>query len=354
MHLRFKRTLIKLLPLFVVLALMAPAPLFVDNSKAAPYVNNRSLKMSSSLPSATGVSYELSFDVPAMPTLGAIKLNVCSNSPLPEDFCAGFSGSGLSSISSFSINGASGFSILGSPTQTEIILSRSPQPTTAGPLIITLRGVGNPAATGSYYGRLELFADQLASTTALYAGGTAIAITQPVDVSTYVPPYLYFCAAINIQGLDCTNLVDYYYDFGEFNSRLTRYGHSQFITATNAGFGYNVTYHGTTMTSGNNIIDPIPTLDTSQIGRNQFGLNLRRNTAPSVGEEPTGYGPYPTIRPNYNQPNRFMFNSGDQLVSINQPSYFTKYTVAYIVNVNSSQAPGVYSTTMLYLALANF
>lgn len=339
--------------IIVVLALML-APLLQGKIRAAPYINNRSLKISSAIAGAMPVNYEFSFDVPAMANLGAIKLSLCSNSPLPELPCNGFNGAGLSSENNVIIAGINGFTVSGTASQTEILLSRPQQASVSTSVTVTIENVTNPTDNGIYFGRIELYPDSDAAQPADYVGGTAISINTPIDVNTYVPPYLYFCAAVQINGLDCSNTVDDYYDFGDFLASQTRTGRSQFITATNASFGYNVTYHGTTLTSGNNTINAMSGLAASNRGQSQFGLNLRRNNIPSVGDEPVGWGPYPTIGANYNIPDRFMFSTGDQLVSIAEPSYFTKYTVSYIVNIPSGQAPGIYSTTLIYLALANF
>ena len=90
------KTLSIFILLILVLALITPAPLFGGITKAAPYVQNRALKINSSIAGATNVRYEYSFDIPNIANLGAIKLMVCSNSPLREVPCNGFSGNGLS------------------------------------------------------------------------------------------------------------------------------------------------------------------------------------------------------------------------------------------------------------------
>ncbi len=91
----------------------------------------------------------------------------------------------------------------------------------------------------------------------------------------------------------------------------------------------------------------------SVFGVNQFGINLRANSAPNVGSDPIGPGVC-TITPNYNIPNRFFFGSGDTLVTSNQSSDYRVYTVSYITNVANGQAPGIYDTTLSYICLANF
>jgi len=199
-----------------------------------------------------------------------------------------------------------------------------------------------------------LFDNSTAAGLPIYEGGLAFSINRQVGITTEVPPYMDFCVAITISGTDCSLASDSYYDFGELSKTQANTGKSQFSIATNAGNGYGVTYFGTTMTSGNNTIAPLGVLSPSNPGTSQFGLNLRHNTSPQIGEEVSGAGPYPVISPQYNQQNRFYFSSGDSLLNIYQPTYSNKYTVSYLVNVPNSQTPGYYSTSILFVALANF
>jgi hypothetical protein len=350
------KTLSIFILLILVLAHIAPAPLLSNTVSAAPYVQNRSLKINSSVAGAPNVKYEYSFDIPNISSLGGIKLMVCSNSPLREVPCNGFSGNGLSSVSNATITGVSGFVIdsIITPTQTEILLSRPLQAATASNVTITLDGITNPETIGTYYGRILLFDNSTAAGDPIYEGGLAFSINRQVGISAEVPPYLYFCAAITISGTDCSFASDSYFDFGELSKTQANTGKSQFSIATNAGNGYGVTYYGTTMTSGNNIIAPMSVLSVSNPGTAQFGINLRHNTSPQIGEEVSGAGPYPVINNLYNQPNRFYYSSGDSLLNIYQPTYSNKYTVSYLVNVPNNQAPGYYSTSILFVALANF
>jgi hypothetical protein len=338
-----------------MLAIYLPASLlFAPKVSAAPYLANRSLKISSSQPNASGVNYQYSFDVPNIASLGSIKLSLCSNSPLPEVSCSGFSGAGLSTVSSISQVGTSSFAVLGAPSQTEIILSRPVTAQASNSISIILSNVTNPTIAGSYYGRIELYSTVDATGGASFVGGLAIAIQDSVGITTEVPPYLYFCVGVEISGTDCNSPVNYFYDFGTLNSSTTKFGKSQFLAATNAGSGYNVRYSGNVLTSGNKVINSIGVLSSSQKGQSQFGFNLRRNSGISYGEDPIGIAPMPIVSNSYNVANKYTFNSGDILVSINEPSYFTKFTSTFIVNVLPNQPPGVYSTTITYICLANF
>src|SRR5690606_25747303 len=109
----------------------------------------------------------------------------------------------------------------------------------------------------------------------------------------------------------------------------------------------------TTMTSGNNIISALAVPTVSVPGTSQFGLNLRTNTNPSVGQEVVGNGSSVPV-PGYGTPNQFKFAHGDVVVSSPVADSNRKYTVSYITNISAAQAPGVYATTLSYICLANF
>jgi hypothetical protein len=107
------------------------------------------------------------------------------------------------------------------------------------------------------------------------------------------------------------------------------------------------------MTSGVNTLPQLSTPDVSRIGTSQFGMNLRANSTPAVGQNPNGLGLSGVVSANYNQPNFYTFNSGDVLISATDPD-LEKYTVSYIANVSKNQAPGIYVSSLTYIAVASF
>jgi hypothetical protein len=125
------------------------------------------------------------------------------------------------------------------------------------------------------------------------------------------------------------------------------------LVATNAPYGLNITSIGNSFTSGNNVIPALASPSSSSIGSSQFGLNLRDNSSPDIGEEPAGIGAA-SVNPQYNAPNLYKFVNGEAVASSTGTSDFKKFTVSYIVNVSQDQKPGIYSTTLLYNCLANF
>ena len=125
------------------------------------------------------------------------------------------------------------------------------------------------------------------------------------------------------------------------------------LIATNAAYGAGVTMNGTTLQSGNNTI-PALVVPTGQTpGISQFGVNLRNNTNPNVGDDPVGPG-LATVSAGYNTPNQYKYVAGDQVISSVTTTDLRKFTMSFVTNINQNQSPGVYSTTISFICLANF
>lgn len=295
-------------------------------------------------------TYRLSFVTQAAGTMGSIDIQFCSNDPFPGAPCDAPVGLDASHATIGAQVGAIGFFVTRSSAANEIILTRPPQNAAAALNSYDLQNIVNPSATGSYYIRVQTYASTDISGSATGYGGLAFAIAAPLSVRAEVPPYLLFCAAVTIAGDDCNTTSGNYVDFGELGSTVTRQTTTQLLAATNAGSGYNIQVDGTTLTSGNDVI-PALSSDVSRRGVSQFGLNLQANTTPAVGAAVSGSG---SVMPAYDQANFFRFNSGDQLAGTPGPATPGKYTVSYIVNVAPGQPPGVYVSTLTYIAVGNF
>lgn len=340
--------------LFLGLLLFVSVALLYSPRVIADDFATRQLRLSDSMASATNVQYELRFSGHPTVSVGSIRLQLCANDPFPGMPCTVPGGLDFTSAALVAQSGMTGFSIHPSTTANELVLTRTPAAGSGAVSIYELAGVHNPTNPGSYYGRLETFASTDASGIAEAANGLAIAITpSDVTIQTYVPPYLEFCLGNIIVGEDCGTASGNYIDFGELSPTRTSTGQTKLLVATNADYGYSIQVTGTTLTSGINVIPPMTSQDISRPGTSQFGMNLRANSTPSSGQDPIGMGRgAPTS--DYNVPNRFKFLSGETVAGYNDPDYFETYTVNYIVNVASSQPPGIYVSTLTYIALATF
>lgn len=325
----------------------------VPHSYAAQF-SQRWVKLSNDQADEANAQYEIGLSGSSAGNVGSIRMQVCANDPFPGLPCTPVAGFDISQAQLASQFGMTGFSIHPSTTANELILSRVSAPSNAGVARYTLTGVHNPSVVGTAYVRLETFASTDATGANHDAAGLAFAILpSEVTIRSTVPPYLSFCVGVTIQPYDCKTASGSYVDFGTLSPTRTATGETKLLISTNAEFGYSIRVVGTTLTSGINIISALSSPDTSRQGKSQFGLNLRANSTPQAGQDPSGSGlGSPTN--GYNAPNMFKFVSGDVLASYQQPDNFRMFTASYIVNIDKQQSPGVYVTTLTYIALASF
>lgn len=337
----------------LLLPVMLGGVVFWVNMAQGIQLQVRSVKLSNSVVSAT-TRYEVSFVHQSASSVGSVRLQVCANDPLIGQPCTpptGFSATGAVLEVQTGING---FTISPASTGNEIILTRTPGiPPANTAALYEFSNIVNPSSAGTYFIRVESFASTDATGPNLDYGGLAFNINRSLSINVTVPPFLLFCTGVTIQPYDCGTATGAYTDFGDFSPTSTKTGKLQMLVATNAEFGYTVRAFGPTLTSGVNSITPLATPDVSRQGVNQFGMNLRANVNPSVGQEVQGSG-VATIGAGYNTPNSYKFVSGDVIASSTTSDAYRLYTISYIVNIANGQAPGIYVTTLQYIALATF
>jgi hypothetical protein len=165
---------------------------------------------------------------------------------------------------------------------------------------------------------------------------------------------LIFCAAQQVQD-DCASTNETYYtDMGTLASDKTLYAQSQMAVGTNATGGFAITVSGIPPSAGTNSIDGLTTPTVSQPGTNQFGINLVANDAPYVGSNPVGPWANAVPMPDYDLANHYKYTSGDVVAYSPHVSLMRKFTISYVINSADSLPPGVYATTLTYLASGRF
>ena len=299
-------------------------------------------------------NYHIGFTLGENENIGSIEIQFCSNSPIVSMSCAIPSGMDVSGATLVSQSGVSGFSIAPGVSSYSWVLTNPSAPlVNSGALSFLFDGIQNPSTEGSYYVRIQTFASTDATGSALDVGGIAFSINNAFTITTTVPPYLYFCSAVTIANYHCDQTSGDYINFGDLSTRSTSTASSQIVIATNAQNGYAIQLSGSDLTSGNNVVPALTSPAPAIPGSSQFGLNLVGNSQPLVGNNDQGPGSgNPTS--GYAQPNDFKFASGDLVATSNQVSDFKQFTVSYIVDIGSNQPPGVYATTLTYVAMANF
>lgn len=343
-----KLTAFSLTIALILVAVVLTAPTQAASSRLA----DRSLKLGQNLAGET-TRYVFGFRSTNNDPIQMVELEICANDPLPENPCvppAGFDASGAQLVSQ---TGDVGYTLSAESTANVLVLERSPQAANQQYSEYTFGGIVNPTDNGSYYIRLQTFSDADRNGLATGYGGIAFAITDNIDVTVTVPPYLLMCTGVTIGGYNCNDISGSYVDFGELSSRQVSQGSTQVLAATNAIDGYTLRVFGTTLTAGNHVIPAMAGADISRPGASQFGMNLRANTSPAGGADVNGPGGGVPVN-GYGQVNFYRFNSGDIIARSMSPDDARKYTVTYIVNVGNSQAPGIYVSTLTYLALGSF
>lgn len=337
--------------LLALLILVVPVLAFSPNFAKAAELQDRSITIGTSVPSAV-TTHRFDFTIGTAASLGSIQLEYCTNTAFIGSPCTVPPGFDASAAVISAEAGEVGFSIHPSSTSNNIILTRAPAMSVAGPVSYTFSNVTNPSTNQSVFVRLSTYATTDATGPLTDNGAVVFVITSGLGIGGFVPPYLAFCAAITV-GPQCSSVNGSYNDFGNFAVTQTKTTTTQFSGATNDPAGYNVFVLGTTMTAGTHTITANSSPSPSTIGSSQFGINLRDNSSPNIGNNPTGVGTLlPT--PDYGTANNYKFQNGDLIASSPLSTDYNIFTVSYIVNISSSQEIGRYSTTMTYLAVANF
>lgn len=347
-------SLVSRIPKFLSLALVACVVWSLMSPPAiASQLTARSITMSNAIPSAIA-NHNFSFTYTSTSAIGSVAFEYCDNSPVFAYVCNPPAGLDVTAANLASQSGNTGFSINGvATTANKLVITRPPLAAAAVASTYNFTNITNPSTPNSaVFVRITTYATVDATGPYTDYGAVATAIISPFNIGASVPPFLRLCVGISV-AVDCSVTANSTVDLGILRPSSARANQSQFAAGTNSITGYVVYILGTTMTSGNNSITALSSPTPSFPGNSQFGINLRANSNPSVGQNPSGSG---TAIPaaNYNTPNLFMLQSGDAIATDTIPSDFNRMTVSYMANIPSSQAPGIYSTTFTYLATAQF
>jgi hypothetical protein len=338
------------LAVIALLLIMGAGPLLPRGS--ADKLPNRTIQLINPQSGVQSV-YHFSFDILNSNPIGSIRFQFCSETPLIDNPCTPPNGFDASTTTLTTQAGETGFSVDPSSDVNDIILTRPPVVTTPGSVSYDFSNVQNPTNEGSYFVRIQTYASSDISGAYTDAGGLAFVINNPISISTEVPPYLLLCGGVTITDFDCDTTAGDYINFGELSSQATKSASTQLVLATNASSGYNLYADGTTMTAGNSIIPALTTSDVSRPGTSQFGFNFVANSTPAVGSDPVGPGSA-IVDTNYAIANQYRFGNGELVASSPSASDYRKFTISYIVNIANSQPPGIYVTTLTYVAVASF
>lgn len=138
-------------------------------------------------------------------------------------------------------------------------------------------------------------------------------------------------------------------DLGYVTSSSAAFGTSTFTVKSYLATGYVVAIEGLPLKNSGTSGYTIPYMSTAGVstpGTEQFGINLRQNTSPSVGADPvqvpSGGFSYGTPAAGYSTVDTFKYANGDIIANALSSSGETDYTLAMILNVATTSPGGQY------------
>lgn len=325
----------------------------VPSVSASMRLQDRSLYMDS-VEAGASTFYRLSFRYMSPDPVGSFELLFCED-PIPYHPCDIPPGLDASDVTIGTQTGEGGF-VITERSINRLVFSRTAvAPTHPGPSSYFLDNIINPTNIDPAFAiRIKTFSSSNATGPQIDFGSVRGQITEAIVIETQVPPMLIFCLAQQVD-YNCTDTNEVYYtDMGELTSEETLSAQSEMAVGTNATAGFSIIAHGMPMSAGTNVIPALDQPTLSQAGTNQFGINLVENTAPLVGGNPFGEWANAVASADYSQPDHFKFVSGDEVAYSPNVSLMRKFTVSYIVNASPRLTPGVYTTTVNFVATGRF
>lgn len=148
-------------------------------------------------------------------------------------------------------------------------------------------------------------------------------------------------------------------NFGALSTVAAATATSSFSVLNYTSYGYGVYVVGTPPDNGTDALDGMSATDASQVGVEQFGINLKANTSPvTFGAEAThtpdstfGFG---QASAGYNTTNNFRYVPGEKIAEANKSSGQTNFTISYIVNISANTPGGQYEGNQVLVVVGNY
>ncbi len=359
-----------------IAVIIAIAPFFVPlQTASAAQITVRSLTLQAGAGGDGGskpggsVNHLFTFTLPTAGTVGSVLFEYCTTT---AGTCTTPTGLDTTGAAIADQTGATGFTLNNSTNGAPYITRTAASISADTDVTYELSSVTNPTTPNeTFFVRITSYTGTDGSTGPVDRGVVAASTASQIVISGVMPESLIFCTGGTVSTTldvpDCTTATSGLVEFDQlFSPSDTATASSQMAASTNAGFGYNITVNGTTLTSGANSIAAMTTPGPISRGTAQFGINLVENTAATstvpvganVNAAPDGVDLKGQPAADYDTPDEFKFVSGDVVAdSANGgagPTNAQIFTVSYIVNVPGNQSAGTYTTTLSYICTANF
>jgi hypothetical protein len=379
---------------------VATDTLILSSHASAAQITSRKLTVSSSANGSIAVGAALSgtngaktkhtFDFTTSGvSVGSIEFQYCTT-PLPGTTCTAPTGMDASTVTTIGGTSASGWTLGTSgnaPTASRLRITH-----TAGTIATVNFAFGtgsgggtdyikNPTADNStFFVRITTFSDTGWSSS-VDQGTVANSTAQQIDITAKVQETLNFSVGSPISGgvgtvpapgASCTAFSDAgSLALGDNTDGTLSFtqaydAHSYFRLSTNANGGTIVYYSGDTLKNGSNSIAAIGTTETaSAVGTAQFGLALDSSDT----QAGSGYS-FSQLSPDagYNEGNGTITNGGTAKFAYSTASVTAPVAIAsasgtvtcdtgsvrYLGNISTTTPPGIYTTTISYIATPTY
>lgn len=356
-------------------------------------VTTRSIQMSNSTPSASGVTYVINFTTATAGLIQAVEVDYCSVDPILGDACSptpsGFAtGTGLGTVSGFgtesggtwvtaSVNGGRTFEYNNSSATGSIAAST--------PITITVTGNTNPSTTCSsvsacqFYARIFTFVSTGNETTQVAAGGAngsgsagivdfggvALSTASNITVNAKVQEMINFCVDTGGtcgSGTSTVNLGNAQGVLSASTAYLDKT--TSYSIQTNANSGVAINVEGPTLTYGGATITNLTSPVISATGASQFGLctyTASGTITPVTNYAGTGSASTCSAATAPSTPGTVTFyygaaatsGAGDTIANVTAGAPGTG-NVVYLANISATQTAGLYTTTQIYIATGKY
>ncbi|HKX73572.1 MAG TPA: hypothetical protein VJM32_06135 [Candidatus Saccharimonadales bacterium] len=137
-------------------------------------------------------------------------------------------------------------------------------------------------------------------------------------------------------------------NLGALSTSLTRTGTATFSVLNYTSYGYIVQTIGNPPDNGVHTLTGLASQAASATNTEQFGINLKANTAPTTFgaeplEVPDNTFSFGVAATGYNTANQYKYVAGNTIASAPKSSGKTTYTISYIVNISNNTPGGSYS-----------
>ena len=388
----------------VFAALLLAQAIILPGSAEAAQITSRKLTLSSSANGSVNVGtagtggngarakYTFDFTLPTSGNVGSVLFQVCTT-PLPGTTCTSPTGFTAANVTALTSTALTAFSIDNStdltgapwncagtsPGRTNCIaITDSTPATVTGAINIAFGGgasdyITNPTNDNEdFFVRISTYS-AANFTGAVDSGTVASSTAQQIDITAKVQEVLNFSVGSTVTAPSTTcapfsdngalNLGD---SDGVLSFTQAYDAHSYFRLSTNAINGSRVYYSGDTLKSGSNSIAAAGTSAVaSDVGASQFGLAIDdSDTQSGSGHSFTGL----TATSPYNNGDGTITDGGTAEVAFSTASTTAPVEIAsasstvtcdtgsvrYLGNISTTVPPGIYTTTITYIAVPTY